>query len=171
MIPMTFWFTGLSSSGKTTLAFELQSMFSVGSIIVLDGDILRQIVTQDLGYTHEDRLKNIKRAAGIAKILNDQGLVVISSFITPSNETREVARQIVGPDKFDLIYLKCDLEICRSRDVKGLYKAKTKRMTGVSQSFDDPTETANLIVDTGKISLQTCSSILTTYIKMKSGVN
>jgi adenylylsulfate kinase len=171
MIPMTFWFTGLSGSGKTTLAFEIQSMFSVGSIVVLDGDILRQIVTQDLGYTHEDRLKNIKRAAGIAKILNDQGIVVISSFITPTNETREVAKQIVGPDKFDLIYLKCDLDICKSRDVKGLYKAKTKRMTGVNQSFDDAEETANLILHTGTMSLQSCLSILTSYIKLKCGVN
>jgi adenylylsulfate kinase len=171
MIPMTFWFTGLSSSGKTTLAFEIQRMFPSGSIVVLDGDILRQVVTNDLGYTHEDRLKNIKRAAGIAKILNDQGIIVLCAFITPTIETREVAKQIVGPDKFDLIYLKCDLEICRSRDVKGLYKAKTKRMTGISQSFDDATDTANLILHTGTMSISTCCGVLTGYIKLKCGVN
>jgi len=170
MTPMTFWFTGFSSSGKTTLAFQVKSMFETGDVVVLDGDILREIVTKDLGYTHEDRLKNITRAAGIAKILNDQHLIVICSFITPTNETRDIAKQIVGPDRFELIYLKCDLEICKQRDVKGLYAAKTKRLTGVSQSFDDPIDRANLIMDTGKMSIESCTSALTTYIKIKTGV-
>jgi adenylylsulfate kinase len=170
MDAMTFWLTGLSGSGKTTLAFQVASMFSVGDIVVLDGDQLRQVVTKDLGYSHEDRFKNISRAAGIAKILNDQGIVVISAFITPTTQTRDIARQIVGPDKFDLIYLKCDLDICKARDVKGLYAAKTKKMTGVSQSFDDATQDAKLILDTGRMSLTSCISAFTTYVKIRSGI-
>lgn len=166
---MTFWFTGLPSSGKTTLAFALQEALSeVGyPVVVLDGDIVRKVITADLGYSVEDRLKNISRAAGIAELLNDQEIIVISSFITPTTEIRDIAQKIIGPKRFNLVYLKCSIETCSKRDVKGLYKADTKQMTGISQGFDDPSDYADFIVDTENDSIDNCLVKLFAYVTKK----
>lgn len=161
---ITLWFTGLPSSGKTTLAFELQKTLPDYPFVVLDGDLMRKVVNSDLGYSLKDRERNIARAAGVAEILNDQGISVISSFITPTAETRYIAQQVVGSKRFYLVYIECGLQTCIERDVKGLYKANTNLMTGIQQEFDDPTSYADLVLNTEEYPIDTCISILLNFI-------
>lgn len=168
---ITLWFTGLPSSGKTTLAFEVQKVFPSYPFVVLDGDFVRKVINADLGYTLQDRERNISRAAGIAEILNDQGINVISSFITPTSETRYIAQQIVGSKRFYLVYIECGIETCMQRDVKDLYKSNTKMLTGVQQEFDDPSSYADLIVNTEEHDIPTCvNSILNFILNLHEGL-
>jgi len=170
---LTFWFTGLSGSGKTTLARALRDkIHSLGKykVVLLDGDELRKIVCCDLGFTKRDRDENIKRASGIARILNDQGCVVISAFITPTNRTRRAISVIVGEERVRLIHVKCSLEECVRRDDKGLYKCNVPMLTGVSQYFDAPT-LCDLVVDTEKYEVEESANYLFQYVKEQlSGV-
>lgn len=168
---ITLWFTGLPSSGKTTLAFAFKKFLDSYPFFVLDGDFLRKVVNSDLGYSLRDRERNIARAAGIAEMLNDQGINVISSFITPTAETRYIAQQIVGSKRFYLIYIQCGLKTCMERDVKGLYKANTKLLTGIEQDFDDPSSYADLVIDTEAYDLVQCVNILFDFvINLREGI-
>jgi adenylylsulfate kinase len=166
---ITLWFTGLPSSGKTTLAFALKTFLEDYPFVVLDGDLVRKVITSDLGYTLRDRERNIARAAGIAELLNDQGISVISSFITPTAETRYIAQQIVGSKRFYLVYLECSLDTCISRDVKGLYKENPKLLTGISQEFDDASSYADLVINTESKDLTQCVKILVDFVMKLNG--
>lgn len=161
---ITLWFTGLPSSGKTTLAFAFKTFLDNYPFVVLDGDMVRKVITSDLGFSIADREKNIARAAGIAELLNDQGINVISSFITPTVQTRYIAQKIVGPKRFYLVYIQCGIETCIKRDVKGLYKNNPKMLTGITQDFDDPTSYADLVIDTEQYSLVQCVNILFNFV-------
>jgi len=161
---ITLWFTGLPSSGKTTLAFAFKQFLDTYPFVVLDGDMVRKVITSDLGYSLADRERNIARAAGIAALLNDQKINVISSFITPTVQTRYIAQHIIGSKRFYLVYIQCGIETCRQRDVKGLYKANTKLLTGVGQDFDDPTSYADLVIDTEQYDLVQCVNILFDFV-------
>jgi adenylyl-sulfate kinase len=139
-----FWFYGLSGSGKTTLSSGVADILQKQGIacLRLDGDLMRKGLCRDLGFSLADRMENIRRAAEIARLACDQGLVVLASFITPESRMRDSARSIVGAARFVDVYLNCDLATCSARDVKGLYRAAAsgslQQFTGHDSPFEVP---------------------------------
>lgn len=146
------WLYGLSGSGKSTIANEVErQLYEEGRVsVILDGDNLRAGLNKNLGFTDEDRFENVRRTAEVAKIFAQQGLVTLVSVITPRRQLRELARELLGGDFFE-VYVKADFETCQRRDPKGLYKAvadgKVKNFTGKDSLFEEP-ESPNLILDT-----------------------
>jgi adenylyl-sulfate kinase len=120
---VTIWLTGLSASGKSTLAYELERrLHDLGHAnFVLDGDNIRRGLSSDLGFSPENRKENIPRVAEVARLFNDAGVVLITAFISPYREDRAVARSILGPERFIEVYLAADLSVCERRDPRGLY--------------------------------------------------
>lgn len=141
---LTIWMSGLSGSGKSTIANNLE--LSLNSMnyhtYILDGDNTRLGLNKDLGFSEEDRIENIRRVAEVCKLMNDAGLIVICSFISPFKKNRDQAREIIGEDKFIEVFVDTDLEICEKRDSKGLYKkarlGEIKEFTGISSPFEIP---------------------------------
>jgi len=140
----TIWMSGLSGSGKSTIANQLETILNEQGYhtYTLDGDNTRLGLNKGLGFSEEDRIENIRRVAEVAKILNDAGLVVICSFISPFEKNRTQAKEIIG-ENFIEVFIDADLETCEIRDPKGLYKkARTgeiKDFTGISSPFESPT--------------------------------
>ncbi|MBT3668369.1 MAG: adenylyl-sulfate kinase [Opitutae bacterium] len=140
-----FWFCGLSGSGKSTLAVQVEKDLHHEGIhsLILDGDNLRSSLNKDLGFSDNDREENIRRVSEIAKILANNGLLVIASFITPRKKFRDLAREIIGEDIFHEIYIKASIDKCEARDVKGLYakesRGEIKSLTGKESTFEEPT--------------------------------
>lgn len=157
--PVTIWLTGLSASGKSTLAFALErELINLGrACYVLDGDNIRHGLNQNLGFSNEDRTENIRRIAEVAKLMNDAGLIVIAAFISPYSADREYALEIIGTEFFRLVHVSTSLSICESRDPKGLYKkareGQVQDFTGVSARYDIPV-LPNLVIDTATISMK-----------------
>jgi len=153
----TIWFTGLSGAGKSTLAevIERRLKDQGRNVEILDGDIVRTHLSKGLGFSREDRDTNIKRIAFVCSLLTRNGVVCISAAIAPYREAREWARREIGD--FVEVYLKCPIEVCRQRDVKGLYKlvdeGKIKNFTGVDDPYEEP-ETPELVVETDKESVE-----------------
>lgn len=137
----TIWFNGLSGSGKTTIGKKLIEHFEQQnkSVFLLDGDVLRDGLNKGLGFSVEDRIENLRRAAEVAKILNQNGVIVIATFITPTNEMRDKISEIIPHVKF--VHLETPLDTCEERDVKGLYsKARSgeiKDFTGIDSPFEE----------------------------------
>ena len=159
------WFTGLSGSGKTTLAAALErNLFRQGFLAqILDGDNIRSGINNNLGFSPEDRMENIRRIAEISKLLINSGLICICSFVSPTEETRRIVRDIVGKEDFLEIFVSTPIEVCESRDVKGLYqKARAgliKDFTGVSAPFEIP-QNAILSIDTSDKNVEECLEIM-----------
>jgi adenylylsulfate kinase len=157
--------TGYSGSGKTTLAYQLERRLYEEGILtkVLDGDVLRQGLNNDLGFSMEDRTENIRRTAELARQLISCGVVVICSLITPTNQLRRLAENIIGEQHFILYHISTPLEVCEKRDVKGHYaKARAgeiKGFTGVSDTFEFPTN-AIYSIDTSEITIDDSVDIL-----------
>lgn len=166
---IVLWITGLSGSGKSTLANSLNNiLFNLGyKSVVLDGDNLRLGINKDLNFSIKDRIENNRRVAEIAKLFNQNGTIVIVSTISPYKITRDDAKKIIGDNVFHEIYLKCNLEICKQRDPKGLYKqveaSKIKNFTGIDNVYEIP-ETPNLILNTMENDINTNTSILYEYL-------
>lgn len=145
------WFTGLSGSGKSTIANALEVELHRQGMrtYILDGDNIRQGLNKDLGFTDADRVENIRRIAELAKLMQDAGLIVMTAFISPFKREREMARELVGADKFIEIYVDTSLEVCEQRDVKGLYKkaraGQIPNMTGINSPYEAP-ERAEFVV-------------------------
>lgn len=156
---MVLWFTGLSGSGKSTIAVEVEKeLYQRGRASYrLDGDNLRFGLNKDLGFTAADREENIRRIGEVAALFADAGLITLASFISPYRSGREAAREAVGAVNFKEIYVKADVETCAQRDPKGLYarakKGEIKNFTGISAPYEEP-ENPDLIVDTEKLSLE-----------------
>lgn len=138
------WFVGLSGSGKSTLANALeQRLFEAGkSTYILDGDNIRTGLNKDLDFSEDSRRENIRRIGEVAKLMVDAGLITITAFISPFKEERDMVRQLVGEDRYLLVYVDCPIEECERRDVKGLY-AKARRgeisnFTGINSPFEVP---------------------------------
>ena len=163
------WLTGLSGSGKSTLAMGLERLlFQRGrQVFVLDGDLLRQGVTSDLGFSPDDRAENIRRSAEVAKLLADAGMVVLVSLISPYSQERERARAIIG-ERFHEIYVKADLAQCEARDPKGLYKAARsgaiKNFTGIDAPYEAPAN-AELVIDTSGQPIERSLAALAAYVE------
>lgn len=157
--PATVWLTGLSGAGKSTLAYEMEQRLLTRHQIsfVLDGDNLRHHLNRDLGFTASDRHENIRRTAEVAALMNDAGLIVFTALISPLREDRTMARSIIGEDRFIEVHVSTCLEVCESRDPKGLYgKARAgeiPRFTGVSAPYEAP-ENPDFRIDTNQGGLQ-----------------
>ncbi len=151
----TIWFTGLSASGKSTLSEMLKVILEARgiSVVLLDGDVLRQGLNRDLGFSEQDRTENLRRAGEVAKILSDIGHTVIAAFITPLENVRQSLRALFTETQFAEIFLDCPLEVCEARDPKGLYrkarKGEIKEVTGISSPFEVPCA-SDLVVRTGE---------------------
>lgn len=153
------WFTGLSGSGKSTIAVALERELQRRAVVcrILDGDNIRSGINAGLGFSEADRVENIRRIAEVGKLFVDTGIVTIAAFISPSRELREMAARIVGEDDFVEVYVETPLEVCEQRDVKGLY-AKARRgeiaqFTGVSAPFEAP-EHPHVRIDTSQLSVE-----------------
>jgi len=150
---MVFWFTGLSGSGKSTLAKGMErKLYHKGFLTkLLDGDNVRTGLNADLDFTIEGRDENIRRVAEVAKLFMEAGIITICSFISPSEKSRDMARNIIGIENFYEIYVKCSLEICEKRDPKGLYRkvreGKIANFTGIHINYEEPL-TPNFIIRT-----------------------
>lgn len=162
---LVIWLTGLSGSGKSTIANELntrlfhQNRYSV----ILDGDNTRLGINNDLGFTNADRTENNRRVAEIAKLFMESGNIVICSFISPFQNDRDLSKQIIGNENYVEVFVDCSLEACENRDVKGMYKQARKgeleSFTGISSPYEIPTN-PQLILQTEELNLQQCADLL-----------
>ena len=156
---LMIWFTGLSGSGKSTIAIALERELQQRGLLcrILDGDNIRSGINNNLGFSAEDRVENIRRIAEVGKLFVDTGIITLAAFISPNNEIREMAAGIIGKEDFLEIYVSTPLEECERRDVKGLYakarRGEIKIFTGISAPFEAPTHPA-LSLDTSKLSLK-----------------
>ena len=162
---LVVWLTGLSGSGKSTIANELEkTLFNQGiRSFILDGDNTRLGINSDLDFTPKNRNENIRRVAEISKIMSDAGIVVICSFISPLNSYRSLAREIIGSNNFFEVFINCSLSNCEKRDVKGLYKkarnGEIKNFTGIDAPFENPIN-ADCTVDTHENNIQQSCEII-----------
>lgn len=153
------WFTGLSGSGKSTIAIALERELQKRGLLcrILDGDNIRSGINNNLGFSAEDRIENIRRIAEIGKLFVDTGIITIAAFISPNNDIREMAANIIGKEDFMEIYVSTPIKECERRDVKGLYakarKGEIKNFTGISAPFEAPQHPA-LSLDTSKLSVE-----------------
>lgn len=156
---LMIWFTGLSGSGKSTIAIALERELQQRGLLcrILDGDNIRSGINNNLGFSAEDRVENIRRIAEVGKLFVDTGIITLAAFISPNNEIREMAAGIIGKEDFLEIYVSTPLEECERRDVKGLYakarRGEIKNFTGISALFEAPAHPA-LSLDTSKLSLK-----------------
>lgn len=153
------WFTGLSGSGKSTVAIALErELHRRGRLCrILDGDNIRTGINAGLGFSAEDRRENIRRIAEVGKLFVDTGVITLAAFVSPTNDLRQMARDIIGENDFKEIFVSTPLEECERRDVKGLYararRGEVKNFTGISAPFEAPEHPA-LSLDTSKLSLE-----------------
>lgn len=156
---LTVWFTGLSGSGKSTIAVALERRLSQQGIFsrILDGDNIRTGINRGLGFSEEERRENIRRIAEVSKLFTETGIVTLSAFVSPTNELREMAREIIGKEDFVEIFVATPLEECERRDVKGLYakarRGEIKDFTGITSPFEAP-ESPALAIDTTNLSVE-----------------
>lgn len=159
--PVTLWMTGLSGSGKSTIANALEKrLAALGKhTMLLDGDNIRLGLNKNLGFKEADRIENIRRIAEVSKLMNDAGLITITSFISPYARDRQRAREIIGEESFFEIYISTPLEECERRDVKGLYRraraGEIPNFTGISGPYEVPSH-PDLTLDTGRLALEDC---------------
>lgn len=163
------WFTGLSGSGKSTVAMGVEREFHAQGILcrILDGDNVRAGINNNLGFSAEDRIENIRRIAEIGKLFVQTGVVTLACFVSPTNDIRQMAREIVGEEDFLEVYISTPIEECERRDVKGLYararKGEVKNFTGISAPFEAPVS-PDIAIDTSKIPLEESVRTLTELI-------
>lgn len=162
-IPWTLWLTGLSAAGKTTLAYALADALAARGVAceVLDGDVVRQNLSRDLGFSREDRRENIRRVAHACRQINDAGTCAIAALISPYREDRQLARRTVGASRFFEVYVATPLTVCEARDAKGLYRraraGEIANFTGISDSYDVPLN-PDLAFDTSRQPTDECIS-------------
>ena len=153
------WFTGLSGSGKSTVAMSVERELHKRGILcrILDGDNIRSGINNNLGFSQEDRTENIRRIAERGKLFVHTGIVTLACFVSPTRDIREMARDIIGSDDFKEVYVSTPLQECERRDVKGLYararKGEVKDFTGISAPFEAPAHPA-LSIDTSRLTLE-----------------
>lgn len=166
---LVFWLTGLSGAGKSTLAHnvELQLFERDYNIIVLDGDIIRKGLCDDLGFSEEDRAENNRRVAELAKVFAANGAICLCAFISPAIEARKEARRIIGDEFFREIFISCSPAECERRDVKGFYKkarlGQIKNYTGVSAGYETPKE-PSLVIRTDSCTIEEGTAQLLEFV-------
>lgn len=167
------WFTGLSGSGKSTIANLVEQKLHEQNVstYLMDGDNLRHGLNSDLGFSPEDRRENIRRIGETAKLFVNGGVVVLAAFVSPYRHDRQLVRELVESDEFIEIFVKCSLKTCKNRDPKGLYKKardnEIKEFTGVSAPYEEP-ENPELIVETEQMTPRESCELILDYLKRKS---
>lgn len=167
------WFTGLSASGKSTIAHLVErELFDRGvRTYVFDGDNVRHGINSNLGFSREDRKENLRRIAELSKLFVDAGMIVLAAFISPYKEDREYIKKRFEGDNFLEIYVKCSVEECERRDPKGQYKKARagiiKEYTGISSPYEEP-ENPDLIVDTEKIDIKTAAKKVLEFFEKRN---
>ncbi|RLF51185.1 MAG: adenylyl-sulfate kinase [Thermoplasmata archaeon] len=162
---IVIWFTGLSGSGKSTIANEVAyKLHQMGKLTyVLDGDNIRHGLNKNLGFSPEDRNENIRRISEVANLFVDAGLITLTAFISPYKKYRNFCRELVGNDRFIEVYTKASLETCEKRDPKGLYKKARegiiKDFTGISAPYEEP-ENPELVIDTDQYSVEESAELV-----------
>ena len=171
-----FWMTGLSGSGKSTIGTAVEKeLYAKGYLTqLLDGDNVRTGINNNLGFSTADRMENIRRIAEVSKLFLSCGVITINTFVSPTNEIRELAKTIIGSKDFIEIYVNCPLEICEERDVKGLYKkarnGEIKDFTGITAPFEAPVN-ADLEIRTNKEPAEESVQKVLNYILEKVDYN
>lgn len=171
--PCILWFTGLSGSGKSTIAGALeQKLFELGHhTYLLDGDNVRHGLNKDLGFSDSDRVENIRRIGEMAKLFADAGLIVLSAFISPFRADRQMVRELVEDGEFIEIHMSTPLSICEQRDPKGLYKkarqGEIKNFTGIDSVYEAP-EQAEITLNTAECDVDVCADKIIAYLKQNS---
>lgn len=166
------WFTGLSGSGKSTVAIALERELQKRGLLcrILDGDNIRTGINANLGFSADDRRENIRRVAEVAKLFVDTGIITIAAFVSPTEDLRKLAQHIIGKDDFKEIFISTPIEECERRDVKGLYararRGEVKNFTGISAPFEAPQHPA-LSLDTSKLSLEESVAQLLQLLNIK----
>jgi len=174
--PFILWFTGLSASGKSTLANIVeQKLFQMNyKTYLLDGDNVRHGLNKDLGFNEESRVENIRRIGEVAKLFLDSGIIVLTAFISPFNSDRELARSLVRKEQFIEIFIDSSLEVCEKRDPKGMYaKARNgeiSNFTGISSPYESP-ENPEIHVINNTITLDNASNQIINYLIEKKYIN
>jgi len=167
--PCIIWFTGLSGSGKSTIANAVEKkLYELNcKTYLLDGDNVRHGLNKDLGFSELDRIENIRRIGEVSKLFIDSGLIVLTAFISPFKSDRQIAKSLVKYDEFIEVFIDTPLEICESRDPKGLYKkardGAIKNFTGISSPYEEPKE-PQIHIKTDKYSIDGCSQLVVDYL-------
>ncbi|WP_111979872.1 adenylyl-sulfate kinase [Algibacillus agarilyticus] len=174
--PCILWFTGLSGSGKSTVANAVEKkLFEIGChSYLLDGDNVRHGINKDLTFSDEDRIENIRRIGEISKLFIDSGLLVLTAFISPFQADRDLVRSLVADDEFVEVYIDTPIEVCEQRDPKGLYqkarKGEIKHFTGIDSPYEAPSN-AEVVVKTADITVEQCAIQVVDYLKAQGYLN
>ncbi len=172
---VTIWLTGLSGSGKSTIAVELEHAIieNKHQAYILDGDNIRHGLNKNLGFSSEDRTENIRRIGEVAKLFTDANIITIAAFVSPYREDRDNVRKLLDHGEFIEVYVKCSLEVCEERDTKGLYKkaraGEVKDFTGISAPYEEP-RTPELTIDSSKLSVEESARAILNYLEEKGYV-
>jgi adenylylsulfate kinase len=170
------WFTGISGAGKSTIAHTVEEHLHQAGCrtFVFDGDNVRHGLCADLGFSAPDRSENIRRIGEMSKLFIDAGIIALTAFISPFRADRARVRSLVAPEDFLEVYCHCPLEICESRDVKGLYqkarRGEIREFTGISSPYEEP-EAPELVLNTGSLSVEECVSKVLALLRSKKVIN
>ncbi len=171
----TLWLTGLSGSGKSTIAVELEHALieNKHQAYILDGDNIRHGLNKNLGFSPEDRTENIRRIGEVAKLFTEANIITIAAFVSPYRDDRDNVRRLLNHGEFVEIYVKCSLEVCETRDTKGLYKkaraGEVKDFTGISAPYEEPLN-PELTIDSSKLSVEESTREILNYLEEKGYV-
>ncbi|HBO16909.1 MAG: Adenylyl-sulfate kinase [Candidatus Moranbacteria bacterium GW2011_GWE2_35_2-] len=169
---IVIWLTGLPCSGKTTLSKEIEKYFQQKNLPIqrLDGDVVRETISKDLGFSKKDRDINIERLSYVAQMLSDNGVNVVSAFVSPYQKMRDFTRSLC--ENFVEVYVKCDIEECKKRDVKGMYakaaKGQIKDFTGVDDPYENP-KNPEIVVSTEKENIKESVEKIINYLEKNNG--
>jgi adenylylsulfate kinase len=167
---VTIWLTGLSGSGKSTIAVELEHALIENrhQAYILDGDNIRHGLNKNLGFSPEDRTENIRRIGEVAKLFTDAGIITITAFISPYREDRDAVRKLLNDGEFIEVHVKCPLDVCEERDTKGLYKkaraGEVKDFTGISAPYEEPLN-PELTIDSSKLTVEESTRAVLNYLE------
>ena len=172
---VTIWLTGLSGSGKSTIAVELEHALIENrhQAYILDGDNIRHGLNKNLGFSPEDRTENIRRIGEVAKLFTDASIITIAAFISPYREDRDAVRRLLNDGEFIEVYVECPLDVCEERDTKGLYKkaraGEVKDFTGISAPYEEPLN-PELTIDSSKLTVEESTRAILNYLEEKGYV-
>ena len=172
---VTIWLTGLSGSGKSTIAVEIEHALieNKHQAYILDGDNIRHGLNKNLGFSPEDRTENIRRIGEVAKLFTDANIITITAFISPYRQDRDNVRKLLKDGEFVEVYIKCPIDVCEQRDTKGLYKkaraGEVKEFTGISAPYEEPLN-PELTIDTSTMTVDESTRAIVQYLEQKGYV-